>query len=472
MLGFFRINDPYRLVVILIFLILISLPVWVSEGVLTQPELHWMVLGERISGGALLYADVWDETGPLAGLVYGLVDLLFGRSVLGYRMIGLFLFFFQAAYFNISLLRNKILVENNYVPALVYSILGVVFSNGFTLSPALMGTTFIIPAMDHLFFHLQTRIKRDAPLVNIGILTGIATLFYIPFFYFMLIWLVALLFYTATVGRRYILMFYGFFFIFFICWIYYVWKGEADKLFIDYFFSLFRDASVRYMTFKGILIAIAFPIFVFITMLFTVYNQPGYTNYQSRVQSFFILTFIVLMPVWLLYSDHSGNNLILFLPSAAFFIAQGLILLRKRWKRESFFALFFAWILAFNYFNFYDLFGLGQKTGSQAVRVREVKCAVPVEGKRILVLGNNINYYARSRQATPYLAWRLARMQLEHLDYYDNVVDIYENFQKDMPEVIIDLEDVMQNVFEKIPLLEQKYLLADDKGTYVLAAEN
>ncbi len=472
MLGFFRINDPYRLAVILIFLILAALPIWLQPEMFTQPELHWMVVGERISGGALLYVDLWDETGPLAAIVYGFTDFLFGRSVSGYRILGVALIFFQAAYFNISLLRNKILTENNYVPALVYALLGMMIFNEATLSPAVMGMTFIIPAVDNLFFHLQSRIKSDTPLGNIGILTGFATLFYLPYIYFMLIWFVALLLYSATVSRRYLLMFYGFFFVLFILWVYYVWKGEADKLFIDYFFSLFKNANVYYLPVTGILIILAFPIVVFIVNLLMVYNQPGYTNYQSRVQSFFLLTLVVLIPVWLIYSDHSGNNLILFIPGMSFFISQGFVLFRKRWKRESFFILFFFWVLAFDYAAFYDLSGLRGKTGLSAVMIREINCPVPLEGKSVLVVGDNINYYAHSKQATPYLEWRLARMQLEQLQYYDNVVDIYKNFLNDMPEVIIDLEGIMQNVFEKIPLLQQKYLLADEQGIYVINREN
>ncbi len=165
-----------------------------SDNILTQPELHWMIVGERLGEGVLLYVNLWDETGPLAALVYGFIDIIFGRSVLSYRILGLILFFIQAAYFNISLLRHKILTEYNYVPSLVYAILGMLVFNQITLSPALMGLSFILPAFDNLFFHLQARKRFDAQLVNIGILTGIASLFYIPFVYFMIIWVFALLY--------------------------------------------------------------------------------------------------------------------------------------------------------------------------------------------------------------------------------------------------------------------------------------
>lgn len=427
-----------------------------------------MVVGERLNEGVLLYVNLWDETGPLAALVYGFIDLVFGRSALSFRIFGLIIFFIQAAYFNISLLRHKILTENNYVPALVYAVLGMLVFNQITLSPTLMGLSFIVPAFDNLFFHIQARKKFDKQLVNIGILTGIASLFYAPFVWFMVIWLFALLIYSSTIYRRYILMLYGFVFVFFILWLYYVWKSQADKLYIDYFFSIFRRAPNHYISFYPLLLFMVVPVFVFIINLLTVYNQPGYTNYQSRIQSFFLLTLLTMLPVWLIYSDHSGNNLILFIPGMAFFIAQGSIMIKKAWKRNLFFQFFVISVLAVNYGTFFNFASMGDKAHLPDVKTKEVNCVVPIEGKRILVVGNNINYYAQSQQATPYLSWRLSRLQLERLNYYDNLVDIYRNFQNDMPEVIIDLQGVMKGVFEKIPLLQQRYILVDKKGIYAL----
>jgi hypothetical protein len=181
---------------------------------------------------------------------------------------------------------------------------------------------------------------------------------------------------------------------------------------------------------------------------------------------------VLFLPVWLIYSDHSGNNLILFIPGLAFFISQGIIFFKKSWKRELIFLIFFIYILTFSYSSFYNIFDLQNKVGLNEIMIQEVKCSVPIEGKKILVIGNDINYYAESQQATPYFSWRIARMQLERLDYYDNLVDIYQNFDRDLPEVIIDLQGVMKRVFGKIPLLEQKYLLAEEEGVYVLNKED
>jgi len=54
MLRFFRINDPYRLLAILIFLILVSLPLMINRPELTKPELKSMIIGEAMDNGQMM----------------------------------------------------------------------------------------------------------------------------------------------------------------------------------------------------------------------------------------------------------------------------------------------------------------------------------------------------------------------------------------------------------------------------------
>jgi hypothetical protein len=70
LLGYFRINDPYRLVIIFILLLILRLPYLISSEWLSIPELKWMLIGERMNDGAMLYVDIWDDIAPLSALVY------------------------------------------------------------------------------------------------------------------------------------------------------------------------------------------------------------------------------------------------------------------------------------------------------------------------------------------------------------------------------------------------------------------
>lgn len=63
--------------------------------------------------------------------------------------------------------------------------------------------------------------------------------------------------------------------------------------------------------------------------------------------------------------------------------------------------------------------------------------------------------------------WGLADNHFGNLDSYNNVVGIYENFKKDMPDYIIDEEGIAEKVFERIPQLAKAYELSDYENVYI-----
>lgn len=467
MLSFFRINDPYRLILVLIIIVLARLPFLVSPEFLTVSELKWMVIGEKLGEGGVLYVDIWVEIGPLSALVYWLIDLLFGRSQLTYQLLGMLIFFIQCAYFNVFLLRHKVYNENSYVPALIYATLGLLTFNEITLSPQLMGLTFVLPVYSGLFSHMESRRRVDENPLNIGIYTGIASLFYLPYIFFIFIWFFVLLIYSSTIGRRYLLMFYGAFFTFFVAWLLYVWKGHISEFHINFVNSFFRRAIHYYWSVRSILFLIAIPFLFFLSSVWSVIRHPGYTNYQVRVQSIFFLSLLAAVPIWLIYSERGGFSFIIFVPAFAFFVSHGFLIYRKNWKRELSFLLFFSCSILLNIVVSFQWFSSNKHIGMDQVLAKEHPLDGTVRGKRIVVIGEDPSLYLHAKLATPYFSWRIARLQLTRLDYYDNVVEIYRNFQSDMPEVIVDQQEVMPAVFEKIPALAQAYEQGNLPGVYL-----
>ena len=78
-------------------------------------------------------------------------------------------------------------------------------------------------------------------------------------------------------------------------------------------------------------------------------------------------------------------------------------------------------------------------------------------GKKILNLGYDRDVFMKNKLATPYFNMELSKLQLQHLNHYDNLTRIYSNFHNDFPDVIIDSKDWMPSVMDKIPLLENEY---------------
>ena len=76
-------------------LLAIRLPFLLNEGLLQAAELKWLLLGQKMGEGNLLYADIWDNTAPLAAGVYWLLDVLFGRSAMAHHVVSLLLVWVQ-----------------------------------------------------------------------------------------------------------------------------------------------------------------------------------------------------------------------------------------------------------------------------------------------------------------------------------------------------------------------------------------
>ena len=110
LLRFFRINDPYRLIGVLVVLVLLALPFFIDPVGVTLSELHSFVIGEALRHGKLMYIEVYDSTAPLAAAIFGAVDWLFGRSLTARHSLSLLLIFFQASFFAIVLMSASYLI--------------------------------------------------------------------------------------------------------------------------------------------------------------------------------------------------------------------------------------------------------------------------------------------------------------------------------------------------------------------------
>ena len=96
LLRYFRINDPYRLLAILVLLLLMALPVFIDTPGMTFPELKSIVIGQKIREGFTPYTHIVDSTPPLTDWFYAGCDFLFGSSLTARHIFALFLIFVQA----------------------------------------------------------------------------------------------------------------------------------------------------------------------------------------------------------------------------------------------------------------------------------------------------------------------------------------------------------------------------------------
>ena len=155
LLRFFRINDPYRLIGLLLILMLASLPFFISPSNMLLSELKSMVLGEAIAEGKLMYIQVFDDTPPLASALFGFMDLIFGRSLGARHAVAFLIIFFQASYFAVLLINNKAYTENSYLPSLIFGLLCFFSFDLIAFSPELLASTILLFAINHLFHEIE-----------------------------------------------------------------------------------------------------------------------------------------------------------------------------------------------------------------------------------------------------------------------------------------------------------------------------
>jgi hypothetical protein len=466
LLSYFRINDPYRLVIIFVIVVLLRLPYMLDPSWLTVPELKWMLLGEKLNGGAMLYADILDNTAPLSALAYRLLNLVAGRSPLAMHIAGTLVYFFQIFFINFIALRHKMYNESNYLPALFYGILGFTTFNMMVLSPAMMGMTFVLLSINHLLAHVESRNRTDANLINIGLFSGLATLFYMPFLFTFFIHAFVLVLFTNTLRRRYLLMLYGLLVPVAVAWMYYLWRGEVSGFYQYYLLDLARMHSGAYLGFRALVLLFGFAILLYVLASFRVLAGLRFTVFQLRIQKTVFAASIIMLVIWLLYSDRGGYLSIVFLPWASFFLAHFFLSIRRTLQRELAFFVYIAYTISIYLALAFNLFGLKQQLTLDSLLVDEkATMQEVVEGKGIWVVGPDIQPYKYARVASPYFNWNLCRDQFFEISSYEALQGIDRNIRADMPELIIDQIGLVPLLFEKMPLISAEYVLLQD-GVY------
>jgi hypothetical protein len=349
--------------------------------------------------------------------------------------------------------------ENNYLPALFYGILGLLSFNMMTLSPVLMGMTFVLFSINNLLRHVESRNRTDANLINIGLFTGIAMLFYLPFAFAIFIHAVILLFFTNTLTRRYLLLLYGLIMPIAMTWVYYVWNGETSNFYHNYLFALFRAHPASILSLKTILILSGLTVLLYVFASFKTLSGSGFNIFQVRIQKTMFFASVVSLGIWLLYSDRAGYSLVVFVPWAAFFFAHFFLSIRSGLKRELNFLVYLLSILILYFGVAFRLPAInGHVDYADLIVQQQADQRIPYRDKKILVLGPDIQPYLHGKVSTPYFNWSLSKDQLEGLNYYDNIEAIDRNIRGDMPDYIIDQVGLVPRLFEKIPLLGREFV--------------
>jgi hypothetical protein len=462
MLSFFKVNAVYQIFSLLILLILVRLPVYLVGLPQLIPELQWMLVGEQINKGFMMYSEIWDNTAPLSALVYAGLDGLFGRSQTVYQVAALTVASFQVIYFNVMINNRNILSKRNYVPGLIYLLFLNISFDCCTLSPVLMATTFVLMSFGTLVRQIS-RLQPTNEVFEIGFLISIASLFYPPACIFIFWAMACLMFFSGANIRQYSLAIFGFLFPFLLTILYFYLGGTYSAFSKNFVSSVFQIRQYNLNDFKSLFVTLIIPFGLGILGFLRLISSFGYNNFQVRCQQVMMLWAIAGILSIGLMPFLAPMQFIIFVPALAFFTINFFNSFKRQWLAELIFLGVFCTVLLVQYQAVYS-------SGNEGfVQLKNLKLSekldVKIQNKKILVLGNGMEEYKNNYAATPYLNWNLAKYELENLDNYDNVISILRNFEKDSPDIIIDKVNLAPKLFKRIPALGRRYKLVE-KGVY------
>ena len=454
LLRFFRINDPYRLLGLLIILTAIGLIFFLNPSGILLSELKSLVLGEAIADGKLMYIHVFDDTPPLASAFFGLMDLVFGKSLLARHIISLLIIFFQAAYFSILLINNKAYAENTYVPSLIFGLLCFFSFDLLTFSPELLASTVLLFALNHLFHEIEFKIQQDEIVLKLGVYLGLTTFLVFSYWVFILLSIFILIGLTRAGFRKIALLIFGFILPHAILiTLYYFW-GEVGLLWNNFYSQNLTLFGSLLVSVKGLFVLSAIPLTYFVFSIFMMNREARFTKYQSQLMQVMFLWLICCVLQVVVARTVTPASLILFIPPLAYFISHYLLLIRRKWRAELMLWLFLLGIVSMNLLtranrletvDFTNLY-----PSSQSIKN-------PVQNKKLMVLGDGLNLYRDNSLGGFFLNWELSAPVFNNLSTYRNVEIVASCFEKDPPEVIYDDNNLMGNVIKYIPAIGKEY---------------
>lgn len=453
LIRYFRLNDPYRLVGLFILTLLIQLPLFIDLPGLTVPELKNILVGEKLNEGNPMYQAVVDNTGPLAAWFHELCDSMFGRAIMGRHIFAFFIVFLQASFLGIIFIVRKVHNENTYIPSFLYCLLFSFSFDTLMFSADLIGLTFLLFALNNILKEIEFRAQTDETVFNIGLFISFASLFSFGFTVYLFFALLVVLLFTRSTPRKFLLLLFGFILPHVLVMSIAFLNDTLSKVWEYYYLSNMSFSRDVFVGAKGLWILSMLPLIYLVVSVVMLQREARFSKYQSQVLQIMFL-WIGFSFLYILYAKNlRPQNLIVFIPALSFLLTHFFLFIRRKKFVEINAFILTAGVIAICYLARYNK--LSSVDYSKLLVSAE---HAPVQGKRILILKHELDWYAANELATPYVNWRLSEDVFRQSDTYETVTEVYHHLKVDPPEIIFDPENVMEPFFERMPDLKKQYI--------------
>lgn len=466
MLRFFRSYYPYQYTSLLGLLLLIRLPLLLNPFPLLIPELNWLLVGEQMSQGDLLYRDIWDSVSPLSAVTYWVLHALVGRSTTALHVAATLISVFQIVYFNYMTNARDLYSDRTFWPGLVYMLFLHLSYDCLTLSPVLMSTSFLLLALGTLVKQMDRRGATDE-VFEVGFYIGVAALFYLPSALFIIWAALSLLLYTGATFRQHSLSLFGFLFPLAVTILFYYLTDSLDDFNRNLLSSVFRVRQYSLSDYQSLIASLLIPLGLGVLGFLSLFNTTSrYVNMQQRVQQIMVIWFGIAVLTIALMPFLAPMVFLSFVPPMAYFTVYYFENVRKEWLAEVGFLTAFGLMLLLFYQGALGLIPGAELGRLSQLQVQPSPLPADIHNRRVLVIGEDLSAYRDNRLATPYLNWDLAKYDLRNLDNYEAVINVFDHFRQDPPDYIIDRENVVDKLFQRVPALAMRYEKTQTAGVY------
>ena len=325
MLNFFRKNDPYRILALVLILVFTRI-------------LFALFIGERpmSSPGEDMLSINLQGNGPIGSWILGMILALPFAKVSSITIAGV-LVLLNAVQLNSLLIRNSSLSENTYIPSAFFVFLMSCSADFYYFSPALLASSFVIFSLNYLFYHIKYR-GTEENIISTGFGIGVAGLIYTPFLWLYLFILIAYLIYSNTIRRRYFLMTWGFLLPIIMYWVFFFWNDRGTEA-INFLGNQLAALQTIQVSPQKVGYTLGFGLLLGLMGFGRSFGSQGKTNHQILVQRAMAWNAFFAIIIAAFYAGEILENEILIIPSLTYFATQLVLNIERKWLREGIFSL-------------------------------------------------------------------------------------------------------------------------------------
>jgi hypothetical protein len=266
-LELFRKDRPIGYVLLCIYVLLLRIPAFISET-------NWTPLARS----------------PFSDLVYNAI----GYTSITAHIVGTILIFFQAIIINSMMNSNRITKESSLFPGLLFVLLQTLIPDFNYLSPAMMANTFLVMAL----WNISTSYKKtgkSGEIFNAGIFIGIAMLFDISYFVFLVCGFVGFLIVRSFRFIERIQYLIGFFIPIFLGGTYFFWIGHLNDFLLSFSNNISWIDWVANIN-NVLFIKVGVLFFLFLFVIFN-YSNYGRKNNAHAMRMVDVLLWFMIFPL-------------------------------------------------------------------------------------------------------------------------------------------------------------------------------